>query len=267
MTVLFESGYSVGANQPLTHARIAHSYNWKTGGSVTSSATETGYSNDAADNTLTYDRWKPSGLAATWTYTFAGSTSFDYCAIAAHTMGTNGNTLQVQVDNSGAWDNLIPATAITSDAPIFCIFSTQTDTAARIRITNGTAPEIGVIKFGTALQMPRPIFGGHRPFDFTRQPILQANKSATGEFLGRSVIGSTYGNAFDWQHLEYSWVSSNWPDFQRAAQDEPFFVAWRPDGTYGHVAFGQTDEVPIPQTMGIRDLMSVSLQVDGHGYD
>ncbi len=270
MGVIFQSSYSLpGGDQPLTHARIAHAGNWITGGTITSSSTATGYDDAAAENTLTYERWKPSALSATWTNTFAASSSFNYCVIGAHTLGTNGNSLQVLKYDGATWSNMIPTTAISSDMPIFCIFGAVTGTKAQIKITNGTAPEVGVVKFGTALQMPRTFYGGHAPLDLSRQPVLRTNVSSTGEFLGRSVTRAKYATSFAWSNLTAAWVRSNWRTFQTAVEDEPFFVAWRPDATDGFSEVGlcYATGTPIPSNMGARDLMSVQLDAVGHSYD
>lgn len=267
MTVIFESGYSLpSGDQPLTHARIAHTLNWLSGGTVSASSTATDYFADAPTNTLTYERWKPSSLAATWEYDHGSAAQCDYCCIAAHTMGTNGNTLEVQYHNGSSWVDLIAATSLSSDAPIMVIFEPETRQRWRIRISNGTAPEIGVVKFGSAMQLERPIYGGHSPAPMARQTILRSNYSETGEYLGRAKQRTYLTTQYDWQHLTSSWVRFNWPSFQLAIEAEPFWLAWRPQ-TFGDVVFAQVDQVPVPQNMGIRDLLSVTLDVRARGYE
>ena len=267
MTVIFQTSYTLpGGDQPLTHARIAHDRNWLNGGTVTASSTASEYFANGPTNGLTYEKWKPSSLAATWEYDHGIAAECDYCVIGAHTMGTNGNTIQVQYWNGSAWVDLIPSTVVATDEPIMAIFAPQTRQRWRIRITNGTAPTIGVIKFGKALQMQRPLYGGHAPIPFARQTILRSTKSETGEFLGRSKQRTYLQTQYAWQHLTAAWMRANWGDFQRAIEESPFFIAWRP-ATFGDVALCQSDEMPIPENMGIRDLMSVSLNVRARGYD
>jgi hypothetical protein len=294
MTVLYEPGYSLPqTDYPLTHARIAHSNNWLTGGKVSGgdgskllqengdalllesgdnilleaqNSTATGYYATAPDGTLTYEFWKPASLPSTWEYNHTSSAECDYCAIAAHTMGTNGNSLQVQYHDGSGWVDLVISTAITSDEPIFAIFSATTASRWRIRVSSGTAPEIGVVKFGSAFQMQRPLFGGHSPIDMARQTILRSNYSETGEYLGRTKKRRFHATGYEWNHLTAAWIEENWPSMQSAVESEPFFIAWRPHTKEG-VGFCQTDGVPIPSNMGIRDLMTVSLSVRARGYD
>ncbi len=263
MGTIFASGHTL--TDP-DNARIAHANNWITGGTVTASGTAANFFADGPDNTLTYEKWQPDALPATWEYDFGPSQSFDYCAIGAHTLGTNGNTLEVQRYDSNSWTDLIPATAITSDMPIFVFFSSQTDTRARIRIANGTAPTVGVVKFGTALAMERPFYGGHSPLDYARETIFRSNYSATGESLGRTKQRQYLTTSFDWQHLSRSWLDSNWKSFQKAVENEPFFIAWRPT-SFSEVGLCIADQVPVPTAMGIRDLHQVSLSVRARGYD
>lgn len=267
MGVIFQTGYSLpGGDQPLTHARIAHSGNWLAGGTATASTTATGYFADAPKSSLTYERWKPTTLAATWEYDHGSAATCDYCVIAAHNMGTNGNTLQIQYWNGTSWTGVIPSTAITDDMAVMAIFGQQTRQLWRIQISNGTAPEIGVVKFGLAMQMPRPIYGGHAPLDLSRQTVLRSNYSETGEFLGRTKQRVQMATGFSWQHMTAAWVRSNWRPFQKALEAEPFVIAWRPE-TFSEVALCQVDAVPVPQNMGIRDLMSVEMQVRALAHD
>lgn len=262
-----QTGYSLpGGDLPLTHARIAHANNWLTGGTVVASTTDADYFANGPLTTDTYARWKPTSLAATWEYDHGSSALCNYCVIGAHTMGTNGNTLQIQYWNGSGWTGLIPSTALTEDSPIMAIFGEQTRQRWRIQVSNGTVPEIGIVKFGYALQMPQRIYQGHAPVDFSRETVLRSNISDGGEFLGRSVQRRSLRSSFDWTHLKAQWIRDNWKSFQKAVEAEPFFIAWRPE-TFAEVALCWTDQPPIPTNSGPRDYMSVSVPVTGYAYD
>jgi len=273
MTVIYESGYTLpSGDYPLTHARIAHANNWLSGGTATASSTASGYFADAPTNTLTYERWKPTSATATWEYDHGSAAECDYCCIAAHTMGTNGNSLTVQYYDGAAWQDLCASTAITTDEPIMVIFEPETRQRWRISISSGTAPEIGVIKFGSAMQMERPLYGGHAPIPMARQTILRSNYSETGEYLGRVKQRSYLTTEYSWEYLTSSWVRSNWPSFQLATEAEPFWIAWRPSNTgntdnQNDVAYAQLDEVPIPAYTGVKNYMEVSMSVRARGYE
>lgn len=267
MTVILESGYSLpSGDKPLTYARIAHSLNWLSGGAATASSTATGFFANAPLNTLTYERWKPSSVTATWEYDHGSSNECDYCCIAAHSMGSNGNSIQVQYWTGSAWADLCPVTAVSNDEPIMVIFEPETRQKWRISITGGTTPEVGVVKFGLAMQMQRPIYGGIAPIPMARQTILRSNYSETGEYLGRAKQSTYLAASYAWQHLTSDWVRANWPNFQQASEAEPFWLSWRP-ATFGDVAYCQTNATPVPSNMGIRDLLSVSMDVRARGYE
>ena len=269
MGVIMEAGYSLpGGDEPLVNARIAHSGNWHTVSTVTASTTATDYFADGPDNSLTYEKWKPTALPADWEADFGSNKVSDYCIIAAHTLGTNACNIKIQKwDGVSAWDDIIGTTAITDDMPIFCIFAPVTIDQLRVRVTSGSGnPTIGVIKFGSALQMPQAIYGGHSPIDLARQTELRSNYSETGEFLGRTKQRSMLSSSFQWSHLTAAWVRTNIPTLQTAVESEPFCIAWRPE-TFSEVAYGQTDSVPQPSNTGAKDLMSLSLDMRARAYD
>jgi len=268
MGVIFQDSYSLpGSDEPLTHARIAHSSNWFAGGTITASGTATGYFADAPDNSLTYEKWQADALPATWQTDLGGAQTVDYCCIAGHTLGTNGCTIKVQYWDGAAWVDMTAATAIADDMPIYCIFAPISAQIWRLNITAGTdEPTIAVIRFGASMQMQRAIYGGHTPIDMARQTILRSNYSETGEFLGRTKQRTQLASAFAWAHLTAAWVRTNWKPFQKAIETEPFFIAWRP-ADFSEVAYGQVDQIPSPSNMGVRDLMSVDLSMRARGYD
>ena len=267
MTVIFETGYTLPVgDEPLTHARVAHANNWYAGGTITASSTATGFFADAPDNSLTYEKWKPTGAGATWETDLGSAMEVDYCCIAAHDLGTTGNTLQVEYWDGAAWVGVNAGGAITDNSPIFSIFEPRTFQKWRIRNSTGTAPTIGVIRFGKALGIEQAIYGGHSPIDFNRVTTMKSNISATGEFVGRTKLRSELQTTFSWTHLTAAWVRTNWGVFQQAFETEPFFIAWRP-GTFGEVGYVQTDSPATPSNMGVKSYMAVELTVRGPGYE
>ena len=253
---------------PLINARIAHANNWIDGGTVTASSTETGYYASGPANTLTYERWKPTSASATWDYDLGSVRVIDYVCLASHSLGSNNNSIAIQTsaNASGAFGDVIASTAIADDSPIMAIFSAIGVRRIRISISGGTAPEIGVIKCGRALQMQQPIYGGHRPVPFTRQTNLRTNYSETGEFLGRTRQRMMLQTEYAWTHLKADWMRSNWLSFTDAIRTEPFWIAWRPF-EFEDVAYCQVDELPKASNMGIKDYMQVSMSVRARGYD
>ena len=145
MGVIFQSGYTLpGGDEPLTHARIAHSGTWVTQGVITASTTATGYYASAPDNSLTYEKWSPTALPADWENDFGASQTVDYCAVAAHNLFTAGCSVKVQSWNGATWDDVISTTIVADNSPLFFIFEPVTATKFRLRITSGSSnPTIG----------------------------------------------------------------------------------------------------------------------------
>ena len=269
MGVIKQAGYTLpSGDQPLTHARIAHSNNWISG-TATASSTASDRFVDAPNDPLTYYFWGPSSLPGTWTLTPTAAQTVDYCCIAAHTMGTNGNALTVEYEQSpGVWVALISNVSIEDDMPVFAIFEPVSGTAFRVTVSGGTVPRLGVIKFGRALQMPQQLYGGHKPLDLSRQTTMRSTKSTTGEFLGRTRLRNALSTNISWQHIKAQWIRDNWKTFQFAMEQDPFFLAWRPE-TFSEVGYCYVEggELPAPTNMGVLDFMEVSMDIIGHGYE
>lgn len=264
MSIFIPGGYALpGGAYPLTHARIIHARNWLAGGVVTASTTGTDYFADGPKNSLTYERWKPSAVPATWQYDHGGAASVDSCGIAGHTL--SGCVVAVEYWTGSAWVEVVRGT-ITDNGPILFIFAPVAAQVWRLNILSGTAPEIGVIRFALALQMPRPFYGGHTPVDYGRQVVLRSNLTETGEFVGRTRQSVMLATTCAWSNIPEAWIIANWPAMQRAIETEAFFIAWRPADSQ-MVAFAQTDQVPQPQTMGLRDFYQVELTLRGYSHD
>ena len=204
---------------------------------------------------------------STWEYYFYGDQEVDYVVLGGHNMGYFCGTLNIQKsDGMGGWVNIISAQGTIEDnSAIYCIFEPVTVDAIRVRMVNMN-PYVSTIWTGKSLQMPRPIFGGHVPSSFSRITEFRTNESESGEFLGRTRIRQYRGENFQWNHIENTWMADNWPDLQIASEEDPMFIAWRPDA-YGDVSFMNVAASAIPENMGIRKLMTVGLEGKGLGHD
>ena len=270
MAVIFEPGYILPAgDEPLTHARIAHRGTW-IDAPASATSTASGFFVNAPNDSLTYEYWQPAALPATWTLTPSAAQTADYCCIAAHTLGTAGAALTIQYESSpGVWTTLINAVTPADDSPVFAIFRPVSGTGFRITVSGATAPRVGVIRFGRALQMQQPLYSGHTPLILARQTTMRSTKSTTGEFLGRTRLRNARSTNIEWSHLSASWVRDNWLPFERFMEQDPFFLAWRPvtfpdDVGYCYV---DADAIPAPENMGVLDFMRVSMPVIARGYD
>lgn len=271
--------FAVGSTAPVlsypaTHARLLHSGGWHDDGEWTATSTATGYSVDAIASMLTYEVWRPVSSPATITYDIpAADTDIDCIGIAAHTLGSTGCTVTVVVSNIDDSESAVVLLdhAPADDSPIMIYFGVPASTTAprRIAITvsgwGADTPRIGVIRIGTALVMPQPIYAGVTPIGYARETVLRSNHSDTGEYLGRTVERRYLSTSYDWAHLTDAWVRDNWDAVQHAVESDLFFLAWRP-GSNDDVGLCQVDEVPAPSYMGIQTYMTVGLTVRARGW-
>lgn len=263
MSVKIDSGFS--PTVPLTHSRIGMDTITRTG-TVTASSTETGYSANAPANPLTYEYWKPATMAATWAVDAGEEVTIDYCGIAAHTLGTNGNTVIVMcADDSDFTSNVqvIDSVAPSDNSPIMFLFAPTTARYWRIFISGSNKPTIGVVNFGQVIEMQRTAFAGINPIEMNRVTVVRPNKSETGQWLGRSVIRQSVKTKVDFNNLTYDWYKTNMDPFAVNAQKYPFFFAWRPDGYPDSVGYVWVNQDIAPTTNGKRDLVNVSLDMEG----
>lgn len=259
------AGYVVpNGDQPLTHARIAHSLNWLSGGTVTASTTDAGYFAEAASNSLSYEKWKPTA-PGTWEYDHGSAAECDYCVIGAHTLGTDAATFNVQYWDGGAWVDLCAATSPTTDEPVMVIFLPETRQRWRVNITAGT-PEMGVVKFGKALQMQRPLYSEYTPFRSARKTEFRSNRSESGESLGRTKVRSYLEFPLSWSSITRDWFDANWLQAILAIEGEAFFVAPMPS-FYGEVAFCEVvGSIPAPRQAS-NGFVNFGMNVRGRAYE
>jgi len=260
MAVLIENGVTLA--QP-THARIGYR-DVITATSATSSAT--GAPASSALTWQTYERWRPTSSPATLTATFPEE-EIDYIGIGAHQLSrTDGVTFEVQV--SGAWQEVVPGVIEGMEAadnePVMLLMATRLATGVRIRFEySGDAPSVGKIAAGKSLTMFRPFYSGHSPALLSRNSRTQPNVSEGGEWLGSSLIRQGRSTTMQWQHIPAMWYRLNFDPLAEHARTKPFFVAWNPARFPDCVYAMATGDVQ-PANMGIRDLMSVSLDIKGY---
>ncbi len=134
----------------------------------------------------------------------------------------------------------------------------------RISVNDGTDIAIGVIKAGKALQMPIPIYGGHRPLNLNRVTEAQQQFSEAGQWLGRIIKRRAVTTTYEWEYLKASWYDANFEPFAQTLPLNPFCIAGNPSKIGSDVGFVWTDRDPEPVQMGIKSYRSVSLGVTGY---
>lgn len=259
---LSTSGYTVGANRPLNHARIL----WQP---ITGTITGGGANAALAANDYTNQRWAPGALPASWTIQTAANAQVDTVFIAAHNLGSTGTTITVDTSDTTGGAFTTRATIVPTDNDTIAVMFNNAGTPytirrVRISLTGpSSAVQIGIIRAGVALQMERAVFAGVNPIGLSRIVETRHSQSETGQWLGRTIQRQALKTEITWDHLTSAWYRANFDPFAAALPQTPFGLIQNPSRMPESVAWCWTDSSPIPSNMGIIDLMSVSLPIVG----
>lgn len=261
---LSTGGYTVGANYPLNHARVLYA-------PIAGTVTADGTNGDYATNDYTTQRWEVSAFPANWKVVTAAAADVDMVFIAGHNLGTRGATVAIQTAASVGGAFTTRATVVPTDnTPIAALFNTGAGAAysvrdVRIVISGATgAVQIAIIRAGKALQMQRPMYGGLVPMGWADKVTTQQELSESGQWLGAIVQVERQQAQLSWQHLEKQWVADNARPWLVTLPQKPFAIVQNPLRMPESVNWCWTTQRPAPETMGIRDLMSLSFDVTGY---
>jgi hypothetical protein len=259
---LSTSGYTVGPNEPLTHARILYA---PIAGTITADGADGGL----AANDYTNQRWTAGTLPANWTLVTGANAEVDTVFIAAHNLGSTGSTVAVQTAATvgGAFTTRATVTP-TDDSTIAVMINSGSAPYVireiRIAVTGSSGDvQVGIIRAGVALQMERAVFGGVTPLGLNRVVETRQSISETGQWLGRTVQMQAQRTSMGWQHLSSTWYRANFQPFALSLPHQPFGLIQNPLRMPESVGWCWTDQSPSPSNMGVRDMMSVQLDITG----
>ncbi len=237
---------------------------------MTGSSQAAGFPVSNLSNPLTTHRWKPAFLPATITIDITTAETLSYMGIASHTLATRECVVDFQYSTNGgsSWDSL-GTTAPGDNKPIMYVFE-ESAALWRLRITRDEGssetemPSVGVFFVGQALIMQRGLYQGHTPISMSRQTTRTTNRTESGQYAGNSIKREGVNGSYDWNNLTASWVRQYFEPFVKAVRAAPFFIAWRPGEFPEEVGFVWTTDDIKPVNSGPRDLMSVSMSVNGY---
>lgn len=257
---LSTSGYTVGSNEPLTNARIL----WQP---ITGTVTATGTDGNLAANSYTFQRWALGATTGTWTIQTAADADVDTVFIAAHSLAGATILIQTAATAGGAFTTRATITP-TDNSTIAAMFNNAgaAYVVREVRVSISGAPEtatVGIIRAGKALQMQQAVFGGIQPIGLTRAVETRHSMSETGQWLGRTIQRQARRTSMPWTHLTAAWYRANFEPFSLALPQTPFGLIQNPARMPESVAWCWTDQTPQPENMGVKDLMSVTLDITG----
>jgi len=259
---LSTSGYTLGGNQPLNHARILWS-------PVAGLVSFSGANGELAANDYTYQRWACGALPSFWKVVGAANFDVDTVFIAAHNLGTTNSTVQVQTASTLGGAFTTRATISPTDDSTIAVMLNDAGAPYSVReialVVSGpsSAVQVGIIRAGVALQMSQPVFAGVKPIGLNRAVETRQAISETGQWLGRIVQRQASMTDMSWTHLAADWYRANFHPFALSLPQKPFGLIQNPSRMPESVAWCWTDAVPAPENMGVRDYMAVSLNITG----
>lgn len=237
--------------------------NFFTTGTVTVTGEATGFNKEFAYDWNTYDFWKnDSAGIAHITVDMGAAQTADYGAIAAHNLGTNGGSIQVQSStNNSTWTNRGSLISPTTNSPIFISFIATSARYWRLQITSTPASTIGVAAIGQAFELTRAASAGFvLPREARTNKIIN-NVSEGGAFLGKSVIAQGFTASYTFGIQTLAFVRGDWSSFIDHAVAKPFFFSWNPDYDDGVYCWIEGD--PSPPAYDRVNTLSVGMNLRG----
>lgn len=250
---------------PLNHARIGYQ-TWTRGVTPSVTGTAPGFFAGALSNSLTYEYWKPAhATTSTIQYDFGEAKYTDYVGIGAHTLGDNATTVKIQYSQTGVGFGTVAEFTAEDNNAIMALFDGVLARYIRIVLTYTVAPKIAVIYAGGVLAMQRGMYGGHSPITLSNTTDVYSQVSPTGQWLGRSIVGKGFKSSAAWKNLTSDWYREYFNPFVLSARQYPYFFAWNPLQFDDEVALCWSNNNIQPSNSGIRNLMDVSIDLNGHG--
>ena len=198
-------------------------------GTLAASSEDTNGEKENAIDGNTYDYWIPTSLPATLSVTLASSSTLGYVGIAAHTLGTNGNTVDVEYHNGVGWVSLASISP-TDDKTILIAVAETSATQFRLYISGGSIPNIGVVSFGSSIKFESGILPAYTPLYMAEEIELLTSQTLNGQFVTNRVNRKGAKGNFGLNILERSFVEgTDFQNFRRHYNDgKPFFFASNP---------------------------------------
>jgi len=273
MTLVVSGNLALGTSTtalPLTHPRIGYE-NLLRGSdcTISTSTADIDHEGESVITGLTYDYWTPTALPGVIAFEFTEAKDVDYCGIAAHTLSSTGNSVELQYYDALAADwvslgTVQPQPTYGNDVIMF-LFDEVSSNIWRLIVSGGTEnPALGVVYLGKTLEIERRIYGGHTPITLSKKTTIKPNKSEGGQWLGRSIVREGAGTDIALKNLTAAWVREYFQPFMEEARSYPFFWAWRPGDYPEEIGYVWTNSDIVPSNQGQADLMQVSFSVDGY---
>ena len=261
--LLLDSAYQTDANSPL----IGY-HNAVTVTGLVSDTAEAAYPVTNLANPATHLFWRAASTAVqdvTADLSAYGGL-VDYVAIASHNFASEQIEVSVEGSTNGTTFPHVLATGVipADDGPLMFRFTAGVYLKVRVTFQTGTAAaQMAVLYAGKLLVGERRIYVGHTPITYGRKLRVTNGRSESGNFLGRIVTGEGRMSSVDFQNLTPTWYRSYLDPFFLAAQEAPFFWAWRPGKYPNEVGYAWLDGDPTVSNQRSNGMMQASFSMAG----
>jgi hypothetical protein len=188
----------------------------------------------------------------------------DYVGIARHNLGTAEIVVSVEANIDAVWTEIVEETMLPDDTPAVLRFAAASYSQVRIRLQTGSdTARIAVVYCGKLLDLERKVYVGHTPLPYARKIDVASNRSVSGNFLGRIILGEGRESTVPFSLFTPAWCRENLDPFLEAAEGIPFFFAWRPNTYPREVGFCDLMADPMPAPAGPSNLIAFDLKLNG----
>lgn len=219
-------------------------------------------------NPATHLYWMANDLTEQYiTVTTNYVDEIDYVGIAGHNFSSAEVPVSIgyfDASSPPVWFELVEEQMLSSDDPIIFRFTAQSLATIKIRLgVASQAARAAVVYVGKLLTLERKIYVGHTPMPHGRKNDILSGVSETGNFLGRNVLGSWRESTIPLSLISPGWYREFMDTFLEAADEIPFFFAWRPETYPAEVGYGWLTEDPMPTPQGPSNRIAFDLKVRG----
>lgn len=238
----------IGSEYALDHPRFAF-HKWAGTYAATNSAA--GFNVSWLGDGETWSQWQAGASGVTVTLTFSEARTVSYIGIAAHDLDLAGSTITLQV-NTGAGFANVPGLVdlpVADDSAILLLLAPIDVLGVQVLISGTTAPTIGVLQAGIAMELPRRCTYTALPISESEQTTYRHTQSIKGNVLGTTVEAAELSFGISVSNLSEDWRAASgvasWQALTAHVRNgNPLFVASRPSGYTDDVAYGVAAERP-----------------------
>lgn len=268
--IVYPAGLLTSASPSLVYPRIGW-HKWSDellliGNSVAVSNEASFFPKDAPLRPDTAESWAPVTMPASWQLDLGANRTVEYIGIAAHTLGESVTTVLAETStDQTTWTTFGVSHLPTTNFPILFLDASRSTRYVRLSFTGGIVPKIAVINIGKILAVPYFLSaGGFTPMSLSRVTELTQTLSRSGQLLGQRYKRKGLMGSATFQYMDPDWYRTNFDPFVDYARSKPFFFAWYPSKYTNECSYVWCPADIKPSYMGLRDLMKVQLDMQGH---